>query len=191
MILSCVHRKWIARALACGAGGYRLGSSGDTIPNCWANSGKSRERTGIAPYGHPAGTLGATGVERLRPRENGQGSDGGERGQTDRFCRRDRPVWCHTKERGRSSRSDSVRSFPIRVSASGSSQRGRVCSWPDPAGPDGAAAWGGRRENSGQGDGGAPTLTGCQEVSSPFRSQRGFVGRMGVKRPEKGSKWRL
>ncbi len=42
-----------------------------------------------------------------------------------------------------------------------------------------------------EGDGGAPTLTGCQEVSSPFRSQRGLVGRMGVKRPEKGSKWRL
>src|SRR5271166_604763 len=45
---------------------------------------------------------------------------------TDGFCRRDCPVWCHTKERGRSSRSDSVGSFPIRVSASGSSQRGRV-----------------------------------------------------------------
>jgi len=28
-------------------------------------------------------------------------------------------------------------------------------------------------------------------VSSPFRSQRGLVGRMGVKRPEEGSKWRL
>src|SRR5271165_6830096 len=79
-------------------------------------------------------------------------------------------------ERGRSSRSHSARSFPIRVSASSSSQRGRVGSWPDPAGPDGRrrGAGGGRRENSGQGDGGAPTLTGCQDVSSPFRSQRGL-----------------
>ena len=42
-----------------------------------------------------------------------------------------------------------------------------------------------------EGDGGAPTLTGCQEVRSPFRSQRGFVGRIGVRRPKKGSKWRL
>jgi|SRR5271157_1238621 len=38
---------------------------------------------GIAAYGHPAGRLGATGVERLRPRENGLRSNGGERGKTD------------------------------------------------------------------------------------------------------------
>jgi hypothetical protein len=37
-----------------------------------------------------------------------------------------------------------------------------------------------------EGDGGAPTLTGCQEVRSPFRSQRGLVGRMGGKTPRKG-----
>ncbi len=36
-----------------------------------------------------------------------------------------------------------------------------------------------------EGDGGAPTLTGCQEVSSPFRSQRGFVGRMGENAPKR------
>ena len=34
-------------------------------------------------------------------------------------------------------------------------------------------------------------MTGCQDVSRPFRSQRGLVGRMRVKRPEKGLKWRL
>ena len=61
-------------------------SSGDTIPNClgeFREIRESKQRTGIAPYGHPAGTLGATGVERLRPRESGQGSDGGEQGTTD------------------------------------------------------------------------------------------------------------
>src|SRR5208337_4072347 len=60
-------------------------SSGDTRPNClgeFREIGESKQRTGIAPYGHPAGTPGATGVE-LRPRENGQGSDGGEQGTTD------------------------------------------------------------------------------------------------------------
>jgi len=38
----------------------------------------------MAPYGHPAGTPGATGVQRLRPRENVQRL-GGERGDTDRL----------------------------------------------------------------------------------------------------------
>src|SRR5208283_5091486 len=62
---------------------FRGGSSGDTIPNCLGEFREIREseqRTGIAPYGQPAGTLGATGVERLRPRENGQRSGGGEWG---------------------------------------------------------------------------------------------------------------
>ena len=37
-----------------------------------------KDRTGIAAVSHPAGTPGATGVERLRPRENGQRlGDGG------------------------------------------------------------------------------------------------------------------
>ena len=43
-------------------------SSGDTIPNClgeFREIRESKQRTGIAPYGHPAGTPGATGVERL------------------------------------------------------------------------------------------------------------------------------
>src|SRR5271157_5965811 len=35
------------------------------------------------PRPHPAGTPGATGVESLRPRENGPRSNGGERGKTD------------------------------------------------------------------------------------------------------------
>src|SRR5271157_444537 len=41
------------------------------------------ERTGIAAFAHTAGTPGATGIERLRPRENGLRSGGGERGKTD------------------------------------------------------------------------------------------------------------
>ncbi len=61
---------------------------------------ESRQRTGITPNGHPAGTLGAIGVERLRPPEIALGSNGGERGQTDWIFRRDRPVWCHTKRKG-------------------------------------------------------------------------------------------
>ena len=61
-------------------------SSGDTIPNCWGEFReirKSKERRGIAASGHPAGTPGPTGVERLRPRENGQRLGGGEWGETD------------------------------------------------------------------------------------------------------------
>jgi len=61
-------------------------SSADTIPNClgeFREIRESKQRTGIAADGHPAGAPGATGVERLRPRENGQGSDGGEQGTTD------------------------------------------------------------------------------------------------------------
>src|SRR5208283_3456938 len=64
----------------------RWRSSGDTIPNCWGEFReirKSKERRGIAAYGHPAGTPGATGVERLRPRENCQRLGGGEWGETD------------------------------------------------------------------------------------------------------------
>ena len=52
-------------------------------PNCLGELGEIRERTGIAADGHPAGAPGATGVERLRPRENGLRSNGGERGKTD------------------------------------------------------------------------------------------------------------
>jgi CRISPR/Cas system-associated endonuclease/helicase Cas3 len=38
------------------------------------------ESTSIAADSHPAGTPEASGDERLRPRENGQRSSGGERG---------------------------------------------------------------------------------------------------------------
>ena len=73
------------------------GSSGDTIPNCFRSFGDTisnclgefreiKERTGIAAYGHPAGTPGAGGVERLLPRENGQRL-GGEFGGMDGFVR--------------------------------------------------------------------------------------------------------
>jgi hypothetical protein len=44
---------------------------------------RDKKRTGIAPYGHPAGTSEASGVERLRPRENGQRLGGSEWGGTD------------------------------------------------------------------------------------------------------------
>src|SRR5208282_3859483 len=69
-------------------------------------------------------------------------------------------------ERGRSSRSGPVRSLPIQRSAAGSSQRGRVCSRPEPAGlASGSVGLGlGRgRENSGQVDvGGQPGFLGAR-----------------------------
>src|SRR5271157_3094008 len=70
-------------------------SSGDTIPNClgeFREIRESKQRAGIALYGHPAGTPGATGVERLRPRENVQRLGGSEWGETDSFSRRNRLV---------------------------------------------------------------------------------------------------
>ena len=53
---------------------------------------ESDEKTGIAAYGHPAGRLGATGVERLRPRENGLRSNGGEWRGTNYYVRKNRLV---------------------------------------------------------------------------------------------------
>jgi len=44
---------------------------------------ESNERISVAAYSQPAGTPGATGVERLRPREGGLRLGGGERGLTD------------------------------------------------------------------------------------------------------------
>jgi len=65
---------------------FRGRSFGDTMPDCLGELGEireSKERTGIAADGHQASTPGVTGVERLRPRENGQRVIGGERGKTD------------------------------------------------------------------------------------------------------------
>ena len=42
-------------------------SSGDTIPNRLGEFREIKERTGIAAYGHSAGTSEQTGVERLHP----------------------------------------------------------------------------------------------------------------------------
>ena len=56
------------------------------MPNCWGEFReirKSKERRDIAADGHPAGTPGATGVERLSPRKNGQRLGGGKWGETD------------------------------------------------------------------------------------------------------------
>jgi len=47
--------------------------------------GEIRERTGIAADGHPAGAPGATGVERLRPRENVQRGEKGVRNRNTTF----------------------------------------------------------------------------------------------------------
>jgi hypothetical protein len=42
-----------------------------------------KPRTGTPADGPPTGTSGAPGVDRLRPRANGQRSGGGERGETE------------------------------------------------------------------------------------------------------------
>jgi hypothetical protein len=76
---SCLRR--VRGVCACAAAGVR--SFGDTIPNCLGELGEIRERTGIAADDHPAGAPGATGVERLRPRENVQRLGGGEWGEMD------------------------------------------------------------------------------------------------------------
>ena len=48
-------------------------------------SKKVKERADIAADGHPAGTPGTGGVERLLPRENGQRLVGGEREEEELF----------------------------------------------------------------------------------------------------------
>ena len=63
-----------------------------------------------------------------------------------------------------------------RRSVAGGSQRGRVCTQPHPAGWE----WGGRRRRE-----------QWPEWVAHSRCRRGFVGRMGVKRPETGSKRRF
>src|SRR5208337_2112290 len=52
--------------------------------------------------------------------------NGGERGKTDGFFRRDRPVWCHTERKGVLVEFGPRLVLPVRLSVSGSSQRGRV-----------------------------------------------------------------
>ena len=73
----------------------RLQGSGDTIPDCLGELREikeSNERAGIAADVHQAGTPRAAGVERLRPRENGQRVSGGEWRGTNYFVRKNRLV---------------------------------------------------------------------------------------------------
>ena len=56
----------------------------DTIPNClgeFREIRESKQRTGIAPYGHPAGTPGATGVERFGHERMVKGPTAASKGQ--------------------------------------------------------------------------------------------------------------
>ena len=80
-----------AARVACGGIAGRQGfeialSSGDTIPTCWGEFRGNQEEQGekrhcgFWPSGRHARTH---GVERLRPRENGQRLGGGEWGETD------------------------------------------------------------------------------------------------------------
>ena len=48
-------------------------SSGDTIPNCLGEFREIKERTGIAAYGHPAGTSEPLGLSALATRERSTG----------------------------------------------------------------------------------------------------------------------
>ncbi len=54
-------------------------------------SKRHKERTGIAHYGHRAGTPEATGIERLRPRENVQRLGRGEWGRIKSIYPRESP----------------------------------------------------------------------------------------------------
>ena len=50
--------------------GFGPGASLRSAPATRREIREGKRRTGITPYGHAAGTSGATGVERFRPREN-------------------------------------------------------------------------------------------------------------------------
>jgi len=88
----------------------------------------------------------------------------------------------------RSSRSVPVRSLEIARSVAGSSQRGKVCVRPDPAGHSVVEreAWGVGREISGQVDvGGQPGFPGARDrVALPLSAL--ICGPDGAKTPRKG-----
>jgi len=71
-----------------GFGAYSVSGSACVI----RRERSDKESKGIAAYGHPAGTPGAGGVERLLPRENGQRLGGGEFVETVGIVRRNRLV---------------------------------------------------------------------------------------------------
>jgi len=78
-------------------------SSVDTIPDRLGESPdirKSNEKVVIAADSHSAGTPEASGIERPRPRVNGQRLSDGEPGGKLRIVRRDHPVWCQTEVKG-------------------------------------------------------------------------------------------
>ena len=82
----------------------------------WAT--QTRRREALRLIVHPAGTPGATGVERLRPQENDQRSGGGEWGGTDWIFRRNRLVRCIIRIEGPLGQIGPIRSFAIRRSVS-------------------------------------------------------------------------
>ena len=106
----------------------------------WTRQGKDRHG-GSWPSGRRPGTGGA---DRFLPREHGQRSGGGVRGETNGFVRKNRPCRDILNSGGPLVEIGPVRSFPIRLSVDGSSQRGKVCGRPELAGPDivGRGAWG-------------------------------------------------
>jgi hypothetical protein len=129
-------------------------------------SGESRRQVrnalgaGRSGGGHPLSSTqekwvvpvppGAIGVEHFQPRESGQIKGRAATYVEEKFDLPE-PIAgfgdIMNIERGRSTRPGPVRSLPIRLSVSGSSQRGKICARPDPGG---LASWSGRREHSGQ-----------------------------------------
>src|SRR5271157_4301315 len=91
--------------------------------------------------------------------------------------------WKHSRAVLRGGGGGDVTSLPDQ-SVRGSSQRRRVCGRPEPAGPD-IMGRGARRSRKGR-----TTFPGGQKVGGPSRSQRAYLGRIGVKHPEMGSKRR-
>src|SRR5271157_3127205 len=77
------------------------------------------------------------------------------------------------KYTGRSSRSGPVRSLPIRQSVNGSSQRGRVCARPDPAGAGGVG-----RKNIVQVNVGANQVSWLPKSGSPWAGEKSVLHKL-------------
>src|SRR5208337_1069261 len=84
---------------------------------------------------------------------------------------------------GRSSRPGPVRSLPIRRSVDGSSQRGKVCARPDPAGPGVVGRGAGEQWPGGRW--GPTRFPGCQRLGGPSALSADLLAE-GGKTPRKG-----
>src|SRR5271157_2183306 len=148
-------------------------SCGDTIPDRlgdFREIRESNERIVIVAYGHLPGTPGATGLERLVTRANGQRS--AEASGEKRIDFSEEIAWFgYILKFGDILNMDGPLVEIGSRSVDGSSQRGRVRARPDPAGGAwgvGREAWGrGAREQWPGGRWGPTRFLGCQRVGGP------------------------